>query len=152
MIDDTNKDNAIEKKPSFDQVNANSEKLNKLKNLLQNDKSDLFEILYLKDQITFDNPNEEEQINNNIWQKQYASIFPESSNNESLNKPNISMVNLLLSSANKYKIKDTEKINKIKSLQDQANNYIKEMKKTKTIEDLNNLRKKAEEFNINLIL
>ena len=149
MIDDANKDNAIDQ-ASADPANANLEKLNKLKNLLQNDKSDLFEILYLKDKITFDNPNEEEEINNNIWQKQYVSIFPESTNNELLNKPNMSMINLLLSSANKYKIKDTEKINKIKNLQDQANNYIKEMKKTKTIEELNNLRQKAEEFKINL--
>ena len=129
----------------------NLEKINKLKILLQNENSDLFEIISLKDQIKFEDHNEEEQINNSIWQKQYNSILPESSNDTSLSiKPNINMINLLLSSANKYKIKDEEKINIIKNIQEEANNIIKEIKKAKTLDELNNLKKNSEKIKIDL--
>ena len=145
MIEDNNKENNATAAPID---NQNLEKINKLKSLLQSDKSDLFEILSLKEQINFDDQNEEDLINNSIWQKQYISIFPETSNLN--NKPSISMINLLLTSANKYKINDIEKINQIKKIQEEANNYIKEIKKTKSIEELNNLKEKAEKININL--
>ena len=98
MINDINKYNNI---PNETINTDNSEK-----NLLNSENSDLFEILTLKDQINL-NPNEEEEINNNIWHKQYISTFPLES---SVNKPNLSMINFLLSMANKYKIKDNEKI------------------------------------------
>ena len=60
------------------------------------------------------------------------------------------MINLLLSSADKYKIKDTEKINQIKNIQEEANNYIKQIKKIKSLEDLNNFKQKIENLKIDL--
>ena len=44
----------------------NNENLQKLKNLLNNDKSNLFDILALKQKVKFDDKNEEIKINNNI--------------------------------------------------------------------------------------
>ena len=131
--------------------NENLEKINQLKNLLQNENIDLLEIISLKDTITFEDKNEEDQINNTIWQKQYISIFPESSNDTLIpTKVNLSMINLLLSTANKYKIKDKDKIDQIKYIQEEANNYIKEIKKIKNIEDLNNLKEKTKNIKIDL--
>ena len=64
--------------------------------MLQNQNSDIYEIISLKDQIQFYDPNEEDKINNIIWLKQYNSIFPETSNDiQLLKKPNINMINLL---------------------------------------------------------
>ena len=143
MISDINKDNNI---PSETKNTENLEKLEKLKNLLNSENNDLYEILSLRDQINL-NPKEEEEINNSIWQKQYISIFPLES---STNKPNLSMINLLLSIANKYQIKNNEKINQVKNLQEEANNFIKEIKKAKTIEELNSLKQKVENIKINL--
>ena len=131
--------------------NENLEKINKLKSLLEVGNSDLYEILSLKDKVSFDDKNEEDQINNDIWQRQYISIFPETSNGESLpTKVNLSLINLLLGRANKYKIKDTEKIGQIKYLQEEANNYIKEIKKSKSLEELNNLKEKTKNIRIDL--
>ena len=129
----------------------NLEKINKIKNLLQSENSDLFEILSLREKIVFNDKNEEDQINNDIWQKQYNSLFPETSININIpTKINLNMINLLLSSADKYKIKDTEKINKIKNIQEEANNYIKQIKKIKSLEDLNNFKQKIENLKIDL--
>ena len=131
----------------------NLEKINKLKNLLQSENSDWFEILSLKEKIDFVDKNEEEQINNSIWQKQYNSLFPESSTDISISIPtkiNLNMINLLLSSANKYKIKDTEKVNQIKNLQEEANNYIKKIKKIKSLEELYNFKQTIENIKIDL--
>ena len=149
MSEENNKENNI---TSTQLINTeNLEKINKLKNLLQSENSDLFEIMSLKDQITFEDQNEEDQINNNIWQKQYISVFPESSNDTSLlTKINLNMINLLLSTANKYKIKDEEKLNKIKNIHEEANNFIKEIKKTKTLEELNNLKQNSDKIKIDL--
>lgn len=149
MSEENNKENNI---ASTQLINTeNLEKINKLKNLLQSENSDLFEIMSLKDQITFEDQNEEDQINNNIWQKQYISVFPESSNDTSLlTKINLNMINLLLSTANKYKIKDEEKLNKIKNIHEEANNFIKEIKKTKTLEELNNLKQNSDKIKIDL--
>ena len=131
--------------------NENLENLNKLKSLLATENSDLFEILSLKDKVSFEDKNEEDEINNAIWQKQYISIFPEPSSDEALpTKVNLSLINLLLSRADEYKIKDTEKINQIKYIQEEANNYIKEIKKTKSLEDLNNLREKTKNIKVDL--
>ena len=131
--------------------NENIENINKLKSLLATENSDLYEILSLKDKVTFEDKNEEDQINNSIWQKQYISIFPESSTDVPLPiKVNLSMINLLLSRADKYKIKDTEKINQIKYIQEEANNYIKEIKKLKNLEELNNLKEKTKNIKIDL--
>jgi hypothetical protein len=148
MTEENNENNI----PATQPINTeNIEKINKLKNLLQNENSDLFEIISLKDQITFDDHNEEEQINNSIWQKQYISIFPESSQDAPLPiKPNINMINLLLSSASKYKIKDEEKIKIIKNIQEEANNIIKEIKKAKSLEELNNLKNNSDKVKIDL--
>ena len=141
----------IENIPAQEITNENQEKINKLKNFLQNENTDLFEIISLKDSITFEDKNEEDQINNIIWQKQYISIFPESSNDNPIpTKANLNMINLLLSTANKYKIKDNDKINQIKYIQEEANNYIKEIKKIKNIEDLNNLKEKTKNIKIDL--
>ena len=129
----------------------NLEKINKIKDLLQSENSDLFEILSLREKIVFNDKNEEEQINNTIWQKQYNSLFPETSININIpTKINLNMINLLLSSADKYKIKDTEKINQIKNIQEEANNYIKQIKKIKSLEDLNNFKQKIENLKIDL--
>ena len=127
----------------------NLENLQKIKNLLSSDKSDIFEILALKQKITFDNKSEEEQINNDIWEKQYLSIFPPNDSLK-LSKPNINQLNLLISSADKYKIKDNEKIKKVKYLQQQANNYIKEISKIKTLEQLNIYKSNIEKINLDL--
>ena len=131
----------------------NIEKINKLKNLLESENSDWFEVLSLKENIDFTDKNEEEQINNSIWQKQYNSLFPESSKDISISIPkriNLNMLNLLLSSANKYKIKDTEKINQIKNLQEEANNYIKKIKKIKSLKELDNFKQSIENIKIDL--
>ena len=129
----------------------NLEKINKIKNLLQSENSDLFEILSLREKIVFNDKNEEDQINNDIWQKQYNSLFPETSININIpTKINLNMINLLLSSADKYKIKDTVKINQIKNIQEEANNYIKQIKKIKSLEDLNNFKQKIENLKIDL--
>ena len=129
----------------------NLEKINKIKDLLQSENSDLFEILSLREKIVFNDKNEEDQINNDIWQKQYNSLFPETSININIpTKINLNMINLLLSSADKYKIKDTEKINQIKNIQEEANNYIKQIKKIKSLEDLNNFKQKIENLKIDL--
>ena len=129
----------------------NLEKINKIKNLLQSENSDLFEILSLREKIVFNDKNEEDQINNDIWQKQYNSLFPETSININIpTKINLNMINLLLSSADKYKIKDTEKINQIKNIQEEANNYIKQIKKIKSLEDLNKFKQKIENLKIDL--
>ena len=129
--------------------NENLENIQKIKNLLSSDKSDIFEILSLKQKITFDNKSEEEQINNDIWEKQYLSIFPPNDSLK-LSKPNINQLNLLISSADKYKIKDNEKIKKVKYLQQQANNYIKEISKIKTLEQLNIYKSNIEKINLDL--
>ena len=129
----------------------NLEKINKIKDLLQSENSDLFEILSLREKIVFNDKNEEDQINNDIWQKQYNSLFPETSININIpTKINLNMINLLLSSADKYKIKDTEKINQIKNIQEEANNYIKQIKKIKSLEDLNNFKQRIENLKIDL--
>ena len=129
----------------------NLEKKNKLKNLLESENSDWFEILSLKEKIDFLDKNEEEQINNRIWEKQYNSLFPESSKDISIStKINLNMINLLLSSANKYKIKDTEKVNQIKNLQEEANNYIQKIKKIKSLEELYNFKQSIENIKIDL--
>ena len=131
--------------------NENLENKNKLKSLLGTENSDLFEILSLKDKVSFEDKNEEDEINNAIWQKQYISIFPEPSSDEALpKKVNLNLINLLLSRADEYKIKDTEKINQIKYIQEEANNYIKEIKKIKSLEDLNSLREKTKNIKIDL--
>ena len=131
--------------------NENLENINKLKSLLSTENSDLFEILSLKDKVSFEDKNEEDEIDNAIWQRQYISIFPEPSSDDALpKKVNLSLINLLLSRADKYNIKDTEKINQIKYIQEEANNYIKEIKKTKSLEDLNNLREKTKNIKVDL--
>ena len=127
----------------------NLENIQKIKNLLSSDKSDIFEILALKQKITFDNKSEEEQINNDIWEKQYLLIFPPNDSIKST-KPNLSQLNLLISSADKYKIKDNEKIKKVKFLQQQANNYLKEISKLKTMEQLNIYKSNIEKINLDL--
>ena len=129
--------------------NENLENIQKIKNLLSSDKSDIFEILSLKQKITFDNKSEEEQINNDIWEKQYLSIFPPNDSLK-LSKPNINQLNLLISSADKYKIKDNEKIKKVKYLQQQANNCIKEISKIKTLDQLNIYKSNIEKINLDL--
>ena len=131
--------------------NENLEKINKLKALLDSENSDLFEILSLQEKITFEDKDEEEKINNIIWQRQYSTFFPQSPTGVSLPlKVSLNMINLLLTKANKYKIKDTEKINQIKYIQEEANNYIKEIKKMKSLADLNNLRKKTENIKVDI--
>ena len=60
------------------------------------------------------------------------------------------MINLLLSSASKYKIKDEEKIKIIKNIQEEANNIIKEIKKAKSLEELNNLKNNSDKVKIDL--
>ena len=127
----------------------NLENIQKIKNLLSSDKSDIFEILALKQKITFDNKSEEEQINNDIWEKQYLLIFPPNDSIKST-KPNLSQLNLLITSADKYKIKDNEKIKKVKFLQQQANNYLKEISKLKTMEQLNIYKSDIEKINLDL--
>ena len=127
----------------------NLENIQKIKNLLSSDKSDIFEILALKQKITFDNKSEEEQINNDIWEKQYLLIFPPNDSIKST-KPNLSQLNLLITSADKYKIKDNEKIKKVKFLQQQANNYLKEISKLKTMEQLNIYKSNIEKINLDL--
>ena len=131
--------------------NENLEKINKLKALLDSENSDLFEILSLQEKITFEDKDEEEKINNIIWQRQYSTFFPQSPTGVSLPlKVSLNMINLLLTKANKYKIKDTEKINQIKYIQEEVNNYIKEIKKIKSLADLNNLRKKTENIKVDI--
>ena len=147
MAEEIIKDNL----PAQPENNENLEKINKLKNLLQSEKTDLLEILSLRDKIKFDDQNEENQINNSIWQKQYTSIFPEKSNDVPIpTKVNLNMINLLLSSATKYNIKDSEKINQIKYIQEEANNYIKEIKKIKLLDELNNLKQKTGNIKVDL--
>ena len=146
MAEEIIKDNL----PAQPENNENLEKINKLKNLLQSEKIDLLEILSLRDEIKFENQNEEDQINNSIWEKQYNSIFPEKLNDVPQTKVNLNMLDLLLSSANKYKIKDTDKLNQIKYLQEEANNYIKEIKKIKSLEELNSLKQKTENIKVDL--
>ena len=146
MAEEENKENF----PAQPENNENLEKINKLKNLLQSEKIDLLEILSLRDEIKFEDQNEEDQINNSIWEKQYNSIFPEKLNDVPQTKVNLNMLDLLLSSANKYKIKDTDKLNQIKYLQEEANNYIKEIKKIKSLEELNSLKQKTENIKVDL--
>ena len=129
--------------------NENQENIQKLKNLLNSDKSDLYEILSLKQKITFEDKSEEEKINNDIWHKQYLSYFPPKDSSKTT-KPNINQLNLLLSSAEKYNIKDKDKINKIKLLREQGNNYIKEISKLKTLLELNIYKSNMEKINLDL--
>ena len=129
--------------------NENSENIKKLQNLLSSDKSDLYEILDLKKKVQFHNKTDEDKINNDIWLKQYFQIFPPNDPTK-LTKPKVNQLNLLLSSAEKDNIKDTNKINKIKFLRDQGNNYIKEISKIKTLLQLNIYKSNMEKINIDL--
>ena len=127
----------------------NIENIKKLKNLLNSDNSDIFEILALKQKVTFDDKSEEEKINFDIWQKQYNLVFPPK-DSQKKKKPNINQLNLLLSSAEEYKIKDTNKINKIKHLQEQGNNIIKEVSKIKSLLQLNIYKSNTQNINLDL--
>ena len=127
----------------------NIENIKKLKNLLNSDNSDIFEILALKQKVIFDDKSEEEKINFDIWQKQFNLVFPPK-DSQKKKKPNINQLNLLLSSAEEYKIKDTNKINKIKHLQEQGNNIIKEVSKIKSLLQLNIYKSNTQNINLDL--
>jgi hypothetical protein len=127
----------------------NLQNIQKLKDLLNSNKSDLFEILSLKEKIKFNNKEEEEKIINDIWLKEYFLTFPPKDSNINT-KPNINQLNLLISSAEKYKIKDAEKINRIKYLQEQANNSIKEISRLKSLSQLNIYKENIANINLDL--
>ena len=71
MADEKNEQN-ITAQP---ENNENLEKINKLKSLLQSEKSDLFEIISLQDKITFEDKNEEDQINNSSFNNISIKFF-----------------------------------------------------------------------------
>ena len=127
----------------------NIENIKKLKDLLNSDNSDIFAILALKQKVTFDDKSEAEKINCDIWQKQYNMIFPPK-DSQKKKKPNINQLNLLLSSAEEYKIKDNDKINKIKYLQEEGNNIIKEVSKIKSLLQLNIYKSNTQNINLDL--
>ena len=138
-----------EEKDKTNESSINNENIQKLKNLLNNDKSDLFEILSLKKKVKFDDKNEENKINNEIWQKQYSLLFPPK-DSKKISKPNISQLNVLISSAEEYNIKNDDKLTKIKLLQERGNNLIKEISKIKSIDQLNILKSNVENINLDL--
>ena len=138
-----------EEKEKISESSMNNENLQKLKNLLNNDKSNLFDILALKQKVKFDDKNEEIKINNDIWQRQYSLIFPPK-DSQKISKPKISQLNILISSAEEYNINDNDKIKKVKMLQEKGNNYIKEISKIKNIEQLNIFKSNLESLNLDL--
>ena len=138
-----------EEKEKISESSMNNENLQKLKNLLNNDKSNLFDILALKQKVKFADKNEEIKINNDIWQRQYSLIFPPK-DSQKISKPKISQLNILISSAEEYNINDNDKIKKVKMLQEKGNNYIKEISKIKNIEQLNIFKSNLESLNLDL--
>ena len=138
-----------EEKDKINESSLNNENIQKLKNLLNNDKSNLFDILALKQKVKFDDKNEEMKINNDIWQRQYSLIFPPK-DSQKISKPKISQLNILISSAEEYNINDNDKIKKLKMLQEKGNNYIREISKIKNIEQLNIFKSNLESFNVDL--
>ena len=86
-----------EEKDKINESSLNNENIQKLKNLLNNDKSNLFDILALKQKVKFDDKNEEMKINNDIWQRQYSLIFPPK-DSQKISKPKISQLNMVDSS------------------------------------------------------
>ena len=139
----------IEEKDKSNGSSVNNENIKKLKELLNNDKSNLFDILALKQKVKFDDINEEMKINNDIWQKQYSLVFPPK-DSKIITKPKISQLNILISSAEEYNIKDNDKITKLKMLQEKGNNYIREISKIKSIDQLNIFRSNLESTNLDL--
>ena len=144
MADHKNNNNGI---PMLNDENI--ENIQKLKNLLNSEKSDIFQILSLRKKITFNDKSEEDKINNDIWQKQYSEFFPPKDSLKTT-KPTINKINVLLSLAEEYKIKDKEKINKIKLLQEQGNNYIKEISKLKNLQQLDIYKSNIDKINLDL--
>ena len=100
MADHKNNNNGI---PMLNDENI--ENIQKLKNLLNSEKSDIFQILSLRKKITFNDKSEEDKINNDIWQKQYSEFFPPKDSLKTT-KPTINKINVLLSLAEEYKIKE----------------------------------------------
>ena len=136
------------------EINPESEinKLVKLKELLSDKNSDILEILSLKNEITFENSDEEKEINTSIWQRRYENIFPSSTNNNLLlsSNPSLNVITHLLSEAKKYSISDEEKISRLNKLNEEGHSVLKEIKKAKNLEQLDSLKEKLKTINIDL--
>jgi len=126
------------------------EKIEKIKFLLNKEDCDLLEILELKNNITFPNLKEESKLNEEIWNKQFDLLFNEKITLSSTNHPSMLLINHLLNQAYDYNVKDINKINYLESLREDGLKIIKEIKKSKNIDEIERIKKNSEDLNINL--
>ena len=131
---------------------SETNKLAKLKELLSDKNSDILEIISLKNEITFENSNEEKEINTSIWEREYENIFPSSTNNNLLlsSNPTLNLITHLLSEVKEFSINDEEKISKLNKLNEEGISIQKEIKKAKNLEQLNSIKEKMKTINLNL--
>ena len=127
-----------------------SEKLEKIKNLLDKEDCDLLEVLDLKNNLSFPNQKEESKLNQAIWNKQFDLLFKNKIVLSSSSYPSMLLINHLLNQAYDYNVKEINKINYLESLREEGLKIIKEIKKSKNIDEIERIRKNSEDLNINL--
>ena len=132
---------------------SQTEQLSKLKKLLQDKNSELFEIMNLKNNLKILNPKETKEINILLWNKQYDSIFPtnediNTNSNQKTKKISISLINYLITNAFDLEIDNEEKITKLENLRKDIIQNKKDIKKSKTLEQISELKKNLEKNNI----
>ena len=112
------------------------EKIEKIKLLLNKEDCDLLEVLDLKSNLSFPNQKEESMLNEAIWNKQFDLLFNNKIMLSSTNHPSMLLINHLLNQAYDYNVKDINKINYLESLREDGLKIIKEIKKSKNIDEI----------------
>ena len=120
------------------------ENISKLKKMIKDPNSDLYEMLSLKDEIIIHNIEDENEINKVIWEKKYNMLI------SSGKKPIPVMIEHLIYESKDYNINDTEKLKNLKSLYEEANNLINKIKKCNTENELNEVKLIVDKSNIDL--
>ena len=126
------------------------EKISKIKFLLSKDDCDIIKIIELNNSIIYSNSKEESTLKELIWNKEFDILFNNKTELTSSKYPSMLILNHLLSQAYDYNIKDINKIKYLESLRDTGINIIKKIKKCKSINEIEKIKKQNEEININL--
>ena len=120
------------------------ENISKLKKMINDPQSDLYEMISLKDEIIIHNLEEEDEINKVIWDKKYNYLIL------SGKKPNPIMIEHLIYEAKEFGINDNKKLTNLKALNEESTNLIYKIKKCYNEKLLEDIKPLVEQSNIDL--
>ena len=120
------------------------ENISKLKKMINDPQSDLYEMISLKDEIIIHNLEEEDEINKVIWDKKYNYLVL------SGKKPNPIMIEHLIYEAKEFGINDNKKLTNLKALNEESTNLIYKIKKCYNEKLLEDIKPLVEQSKIDL--